>query len=154
MQPWSEFKDVIFYHPLMLRNARKSFEIEVIRGNTERAKEIALKIPESIELIKQMVSGSLQADQDRQKVAEAINALHKSCSKYLINDFGWSKSNFSDSENFQMLLGIRKTLNEKQRDLLSSDKTLLENQEFTSQELVALVKDGLCLKPDDEVDPV
>jgi len=40
MHPWEEFKDVIFYQPLMLRHARSSLEIEAIRGNTDRAKEI------------------------------------------------------------------------------------------------------------------
>ena len=52
MHSWDELKDVIFYQPIMLRNSRKSLEIEVIRGNTDRAKEIIKLIPDEIALIK------------------------------------------------------------------------------------------------------
>jgi hypothetical protein len=55
IHPWESLKDVIFYQPIMLRNARKSLEIEVIRGNTERAKEIISRIPSEVQLIKAMV---------------------------------------------------------------------------------------------------
>jgi hypothetical protein len=58
-----------------------------------------------------MVSSSLKSDEDKIKVCKSIETLHESCSDYLINEFGWSKSNFSDKDNMSMLLGLRASFN-------------------------------------------
>ena len=37
MENWSEFSDIIFFQPLMLRNERTNLEMEILLGETERA---------------------------------------------------------------------------------------------------------------------
>ena len=103
-----------------------------------------------------MVSCSLRSNEDKVKVGKSIDALHESCSDYLINEFGWSKTNFNDQNNLSMLLGLRGSLNQINYDKtkILDDTIMKKNQAFTSMELALMIKKGLCLQPDDQVDPV
>ena len=49
---WSPYADIIVYAPIMIRNTRKCLEMEILRGVSERSKELSVGIEEEISAVK------------------------------------------------------------------------------------------------------